>query len=185
MSYQNSYLELGEYAHDLIRSKARTLIGREGFHSADCDDIEQELALDLLCRIKNFNPDKGKLTTFMSCIVDHRIATMIEARRAARRDWRQCLDSLDDPFFQNEGEYSSHVLYRLDPRAKSADDIALAIDLEAVIASLPAELRDFWNRMQTSNIHRIAKDLGLSRDTLYSRRRRLQAALLEANIADL
>lgn len=183
--YENSYLELGDYANGLIRSKARQLIGKEGFTSADGDDIEQELAFDLLRRLEKFDLAKGKLSTFMARVVEHRIATLIEERRAACRNWRQCLDSLDDPFFQNEDEYHSHVKYRLDPRTKSADDIALAIDLEAALAALPAELRDLWIRLQDSNLLRISKATGVSRTTLYARLRRLQAALLAADIADI
>ena len=180
--YENSYLELGTYANDLIRSKARQLIGKEGFTSADGDDLEQDLALDLLRRLEKFDPAKSKRTTFMTRVVEHRIATIIEERRAACRDWRRCRDSLDDPFFQDEDEYNSHVKYRLDPRTRTADDIALTIDLDAALASLPAELRDLWNRLLDSNIHRVSKETGISRDTLYARFKRLQAALLAAGI---
>ena len=46
------YRELGDYANNLIRSKARTIDRQGGFTSADRDDIEQELAIDLLKRLE-------------------------------------------------------------------------------------------------------------------------------------
>ncbi len=104
MDCQNTYYELGDYAHDLIRSKARTLIGKAGFTSADCEDIEQELALDLLVRLENYDPRKSKRSTFMARVVEHRIATLLEERRAACRDWRLCRESLDDPEWQERDE---------------------------------------------------------------------------------
>ena len=83
MDYQNTYYELGEYANDLIRSKARTLIGKAGFTSADCEDIEQELALDLLVRLEHYDPKKSKRSTFMTRVVEHRIATLRDQEKGA------------------------------------------------------------------------------------------------------
>ena len=117
MDYQNTYCELGEYANDLIRSKARTLIGKAGFTSADCEDIEQELALDLLVRLENYDPKKSKRSTFMARVVEHRIATLLEERHAACRDWRLCRESLDDPEWQEHEDGSSRLDSQPDPSA--------------------------------------------------------------------
>ena len=111
MDYQNTYYELGDYAHDLIRSKARTLIGKAGFTSADCEDIEQELALDLLVRLENYDPRKSKRNSFMARVVEHRIATLLEERHAACRDWRLCRESLDDPEWQEREEGLSRLFW--------------------------------------------------------------------------
>jgi len=59
VDYQNTYYELGEYANDLISGTARTLIGKAGFTSADCEDTKQELALDLLARLEDYEQKKS------------------------------------------------------------------------------------------------------------------------------
>jgi RNA polymerase sigma-70 factor (ECF subfamily) len=182
MDYQNTYYDLGVYAHDLIRSKARTLIGKAGFTSADCEDIEQELAMDLLARLKNYDPTKSKRNSFMARVVEHRIATLLEERHAACRDWRLCRESLDDPEWQEHEGASSHLDSQPDPSAPTGDDLALAMDLRKALESLPADLRELWDLLLGSNMHRVARETGIPRATLYYRQGRLRAALREAGL---
>ena len=66
MFYRNSYEGIDGYAADLIRHKARQLVGKAGLTEDDRQDLEQELMIDLLGRMKHFNPAKGKKTTFMT-----------------------------------------------------------------------------------------------------------------------
>jgi len=182
MDYQNTYYELGKYAHGLIRSKARTLIGKAGFTSADCEDIEQELALDLLVRLQNYDPQKSKRSTFMTRVVEHRIATLLEERHAACRDWRLCRDSLDDPEWQENEESASHIENQPDLSLPTGDDLALKLDLGKALESLPADLRELWDLLLGSNIHRVSRETGIPRTTLYYRIERLRAALRDAGL---
>jgi len=182
MDHQNTYFELGEYANDLIRSKARTLIGKAGFTSADCEDIEQELALDLLVRLENYDPQKSKRSTFMTRVVEHRIATLLEERRAACRDWRLCRESLDDPARQEDDDATPHGEHRADPSAVDGDDIALTLDLQAALDASPGDLHELWDLMLKANMYRIAQDTGIPRTTLYYRLKRLRHALRAAGL---
>ena len=182
MDYKNSYLELGAYANDLIRSKARTLIGKAGFTSADCEDIEQELALDLLARLENYDPKKSKRNSFMARVVEHRISTLLEERHAACRDWRLCRESLDDPEWQEREEGTSRIENQPDPTTPTRDDLALEMDLRNAVENLPPDLRDLWERLLHSNIHRVAREIGIPRTTLYYHLKRLRAALREAGL---
>jgi len=80
MVSQNSYDGIDKYAADLIRHKARQLVGKAGFTEDDRPDLEQELMIDLLQRMRHFNPAKAKKTTFMARIVERHISTILEAR---------------------------------------------------------------------------------------------------------
>ncbi|MDH4318968.1 MAG: sigma-70 family RNA polymerase sigma factor, partial [Desulfobulbaceae bacterium] len=80
MVSQNSYDGIDKYAADLIRHKARQLVGKAGFTEHDRPDLEQELMIDLLQRMRHFNPAKAKKTTFMARIVERHISTILEAR---------------------------------------------------------------------------------------------------------
>lgn len=182
MDHQNSYLELGEYANDLIRIKAHRLIGKAGFTWSDCDDIEQELMLDLLVRLKRYDPRKSKKSTFSARIVDHCIATLIEKRNAACRDYRLCRDSLDAPEQDDEDEVP-RIERLADPKATTSDDIVLVIDIRIALEALPDDLRELWDLLLLdSNISRTARKLGIPRTTLYGHLERLRKALREAGL---
>ncbi|MFM2007984.1 MAG: hypothetical protein RLZZ09_3639, partial [Pseudomonadota bacterium] len=66
MVSQNSYADFDCYADKLIRHKARQLVGKAGFTEDDRPDIEQELALDLLQRLRHYDAEKAKRSTFMA-----------------------------------------------------------------------------------------------------------------------
>lgn len=182
MDYQNSYLELGEYANNLIRTKARQLVGKAGFTFSDCQDIEQELALDLIQRLDHYDATRAKRTTFMARIVDHRVATLIQERTAACRDWRKCRESLDEPTILDDAEGISRVHFIPDPNAKSAAALAFELDLQAALEQLPPDLRELWDLLIDSNIHRVSKQTGVPRSTLYARLKRLHDALRAAGL---
>ena len=182
MDYQNTYYELGDYANGLIRSKARSLIGKAGITSADCEDIEQELALDLLVRLENYDQTRSKRSTFMARVVEHRIATLLEERHAACRDWRLCRESLDDPEWQDDEDGGCRVDRQPDPSAPTSEDMALEMDLQRALEGLPDDLRELWDLLLDSNMHRIARETGIPRTTLYYRLERLRKALREAGL---
>ena len=96
MGSDNQYDGIDPYAAGLIRFKARQLVGQAGFTASDREDIEQELILDLLRRLPKYNPKRAQLNTFIARVVEHRVATLIEAQKAGIRDYRRCRCSLND-----------------------------------------------------------------------------------------
>lgn len=183
MHYQNSYRELGAYADDLIRIKARRLVGSAGFTSADFDDIQQAIALDLLVRLKNYDASRARKTTFMARIVAHCIVTLIEKRIAACRHWRRCRTSLDDPEWQKSEEGGARIQRLADPTATTSDDIAFSMDLQAALEALPEDLRRLWGLLLLdSSMSHAAREMEIPRTTLYGRLERLRKALREAGL---
>lgn len=47
--------------------------------------------------MRSYDPQKAKVTTFMTRVVEHRMVTLLEARFAQCRDWRRGRVSLNDP----------------------------------------------------------------------------------------
>jgi RNA polymerase sigma-70 factor (ECF subfamily) len=86
MGIDNRYQDIDDYAVRIIKHKARQLIGRYGLTIFDREDLEQELMIDLLQRMRHFNPAKAKKSTFMARIVERHVATLLEARHARCRD---------------------------------------------------------------------------------------------------
>ena len=81
----------------LTRIKSRRLAGRYGFARHDVEDIQQELLLDYLQRSSSFDAHRCTRRTFALLVINNRIATLIEAKQAACRDYRACRISLDQP----------------------------------------------------------------------------------------
>jgi len=180
MKYRNNYPELGTYATNLIRSKAGQLVGKAGITRADCDDIEQELALDLWLRLKNYDPSKSSRRTFISRVVEHQVATLLKKRSAACRDWRLCRHSLDDPDWEDRKALKTRIEGYPDPRAKTRQAIEFELDLQAALDALPPDLRELWNLLLNSNFMRVAKTTRVPRTALYEQVKRLHDALREA-----
>jgi RNA polymerase sigma-70 factor (ECF subfamily) len=187
---ENSYAGIDTYAARLIRIKARQLVGKAGFTEGDRPDLEQELMIDLLQRMRHFNPAKAKKTTFMTRIVERHVATILEARHARCRDWRLCRDSLNAPRGNEEG----HTLELIDlvdgagylgnperePREGAVHN--LRMDMERVLDTLPADLRDLCDRLRESNMAEIARELGVARTTLYDKLAIIREAFREAGL---
>ncbi|RMD62843.1 MAG: sigma-70 family RNA polymerase sigma factor [Planctomycetota bacterium] len=193
MGFDNRYEGIDEYAVRIIKHKARQLVGRAGFTESDREDLEQEMMLDLLRRLPKYNPDRAQRNTFIARIVEHKVATIIEARKAGMRDYRLCTCSLNDRLKDDEGgsierletidqeEYLRRTGKLSRPAAELQD---LSIDLGSVIASLPPELRTLCERLQTESVTEISRDTGIPRGTIYESIKKLRAIFEDAGLRD-
>ena len=187
MGNEYKYAGLDEYAVRLIRHKARQLVGRAGFVEADRHDIEQELAIDLLRRLPRFDAARSKRETFITRIIAHQVATLIEAQEAGLRDYRCCAGSLDErrddqgeegaaspselPPVLDQNEYRREVLAAA---RRDEDLVALRADLARTLAELPAALRELAGELQTATVSEVARKRGIPRGTLYEAIARLR-----------
>lgn len=182
MKTLNSYEGFDAYASKLIKHKARQLVGTAGLTQDDLPDIEQDMAIDLIQRLPHFNPAIAKKSTFMSRIVEHKIATIYESRKAACRDWRVCRDSLNQLVKHDDSEpFSEYIDLITDPQNELRNDpgpedaYCFDIDLKRVFYSLPDDLLDFARRLRVKNLSEIALDLGVPRTTLYTKLKHLRS----------
>ena len=79
---QNDARALAQTASGEAYAELRQALMRAGFVEADRHDLEQEMVLDLLRRLPRFDARLSKRETFITRIVEHRIATLIESQRA-------------------------------------------------------------------------------------------------------
>ncbi len=193
MEYRkNSYTGINTYAARLIRIKAHQLLGKAGFTENDRHDLEQELMIDLLQRMRHFNPAKAKKTTFMTRIVERHIATLLEARHARCRDWRLCRLSLNTPHGNDKGDTrelidhvdSQGILGNSEKETRQEAISNLHMDIERVLNTLPEDLRDLCERLRESNMAEIARETGVARTTLYDKLVRIREAFREAKLDD-
>lgn len=177
----------------LVRGKTRQLLRRAGFTRSDADDVEQEIALDLLKRLPRFDPSKASLRTFATRVVEHCVATLIEGREASCRDWRRAEESLDDLIPDDAGE----VVPRwrtLDQeecagrrRGDAPDERAaheLRLDVAVAVGSLDPALREVAERLRVSTPTEVARATGRPRTTVYESIARIGEALGDTGLSD-
>lgn len=192
MGSDNCFKTVDDYAVRIIKHKARQLVGRYGLTFFDREDLEQELMIDLLQRMRHFNPAKAKKTTFIARIVERHIATILEARHAQCRDWRLCRVSLNTPHENDRGD-TRELIDRVDsegtlrpcqPDTREIEINNLRMDVARVLDTLPEDLRDLCERLRESNMAEIARETGVPRTTLYDKLTRIREAFREAGLDD-
>ena len=190
MGIDNRYQDIDDYAVRIIKHKARQLIGRYGLTIFDREDLEQELMIDLLQRMRHYNPAKAKKSTFMARIVERHIATLLEARHARCRDWRMCRMSLNTPHENDRGD-TREMIDRVDsegtlrpcqPDTRESEINNLRMDVQRVLDTLPEDLRDLCERLRESNMAEIARETGVPRTTLYDKLTRIREAFRKAKL---
>ena len=189
---RNRYDEgIDPYAVEIIRFKARQLVGQAGFTASDRDDLEQELVLDLLRRLPQYDSSRAKRNTFIARVVDHKISNLIEAQKAVSRDYRRSTCSLNERFKDEDGRVAERVekldqedyLLRIGVEPGPPDELrALALDVAAVVETLPPELSDLCRRLEQETVSEISRDTGVSRATLYESVTRLRKIFEDAGL---
>jgi RNA polymerase sigma-70 factor (ECF subfamily) len=167
---------INDYAEDLIHHKARQLVGKAGFTRDDVEDLEQEMRLDLLERLLKFDPNKATYNTFVSRLVERKISNMIRHRTQEIRDYRREVCSLNEEIDVGEDEPIQRIAtisqdehnLRTGKYSRPAGEHAdLHLDIEAVLADLPPELRQSTEMLATMPITQVARKLEVPRSTFY------------------
>jgi len=191
MGSNNKYDGLDAYAISIIRRKASQLVRRRGFVEADREDLEQDLLADLERRLPQYDPTKAKRTTFIVRVIEHRVATIIESRKAGLRDYRREAGSLDERRLHrgvaaDEPPVLTHESYRQKLRAAARQDeerLSLQLDLTRVIGTLPPEQRALCRRLVTSTVSEVSRETGVPRSTLYGSVHKIRKCFERAGIA--
>lgn len=184
--------ELGDYAKNLIRRKARRLVGVAGLTTSDVPDLEQDMKVDLLKRLSKYDPARGvPLNAFITRIINNHIATIIEARNAQSRDYH-CHSSLNEMVAGSkdvDAELADLLGDQADERFHRAEHshephVDLALDLAKAVAELPPDLQDLCRRLMRQSPTEISKETGVPRGTLYEQRERLLSHFTERGLQE-
>lgn len=183
--------QIDAYAERLIRKIARQLARRPEFRHEDPADIRQTLWADLLQRQPRYRPERGRLTTFVRRVVEHQAATLIQARRAAKRGIGLRHTSLGFEMDDGEGgltelgETISQDHYLQWTRGTVLSEVGrleLTFDLERAVFRLPAADRVVCLLLVELNISDVARVLGVPRSTLYGTVYRLRRMFRELGL---
>jgi RNA polymerase sigma factor (sigma-70 family) len=171
----------------LARAKSWQLAGKYGFRLYDAEDIQQELVLDYLRRLRSFKPNRCNRRTFAALVIRNRISTLIAERSASSRGYRAChiaIEPTDCPF-------SDLVLTRIAFSALTDHREGIfpeerrvqQIDTTRVLEHLATPLRRICGLLMIcDDISEVAYKAGISRATLYRRLVAIRAAFLQAKL---
>ena len=140
---------------------ASRLVTQLGFPLDDWEDLRQELLVDYLERLPQFDPSRGDRRGFIFGVVRHRAAQLAaEQRRRIRIDNSTPANS------------ASAVEPELD----------LSLDVAAVVDRLPEQLRELAIALGELTPCEAARLMGRSRTRVHQLRQQIRAAFVEAGL---
>ena len=168
--------DLNSYARNVIRHSARKLIGRYGFIADDYEDLMQELSLDLLIRLPNFDPSKATQNTFIAQTVTRAVSKLVRHRHRQKRDYRREAWSLDEALPNGEGDAvpRGETVSKDDFDLRSGkhgrpneERLDLRLDISLGLSGLDPDLQHLADRLRTTSVADVARELGIPRSSLY------------------
>lgn len=184
--------EIG-FASRLIRKVVHRMIGAAGFIEADRRDLQQDLWLDLVERLPKYRSNRGHVRAFITRVVNNKVASILAARRAAKRNGDLRMSSLNEEFADEDGEPTErHETISIDDYLRRTRGITrsqserqdLAIDIRRIIASLQPHERVVCLLLIDRDVCDVANVIGLPRSTLRDLIRRLRRAREVADYED-
>ena len=168
--------EIHQYAIRNIEFRVRGLIGRYGITPDDREDLIQQLFLEYLERLDEFDPGRGRYKTFVNCLVRNQVASLVRARKSQLREATLFAlpstsedESEEDTGTGGAGEISEDD-YRMATGQASrpaAELLCLRIDVDRALESLPPRLREIGNRVVEEGVADLSKALGRSQTRIY------------------
>ncbi len=181
------------YAKGLIECKARQLVGQARLNASDVDDLKQDMWADLLRRLSWFESDRAKVKTFIARILSHRVSAILQYRSGMSRDYRRDEGSLSEFTTDADGQIVEraqmipedvHDLRTGADTRSALDQMEMTNDIEAVLASLPAPLRELCHLLKTESMSAAARKLGISRRAARTRLAAIRKHFEKADLRD-
>ena len=145
--------------------RASRLIGSHGFSRDDWDDLRQDLLLDYLERLPQFDGGRGDLRGFMFGVVRHRAAQLVaQQRRRVQFAPDGCADS----------GRSRHC--------HAAVNYDLRLVVEQAMSRLPEHLRALAQMLSERTPREVSHATGKSRSRVYQMIGEIRAAFIDAGV---
>jgi len=182
--------ELIEYVTKRAEFKARQIVGKVPA-LGEIEDVQQDLIEDVLRRLPKFDGDRAGVKTFVTRVINNKIADLLKSHEAACRGNGCTKESLDDWVRDETGNW-----VRRDATVDAARRYAhlgicdrsdqeqreLEMDVASVVASLPLEQRDVCTMLRTKTPTEIARETGMSRSAIYKHIAAIRAAFVQAGL---
>jgi DNA-directed RNA polymerase specialized sigma24 family protein len=164
-----------ESAMNAAATRTYRLAARHGLSSAEREDIEQSILLELLERYPQYDPAKGSMNTFTGLVSEHRAVELLDQlmKQRIRMTVFEPRDAANDPDFYasvGDGTTGDNVVpLWADDRDLFRDSETLH-DIQAALACMNQDQQDLFNLIDKHHdIPTAAKASGMSSATFYRR----------------
>ena len=156
---------------DLIRHKAKQIVGNYGFTRDDEDDLRQELAAHVIDGMRHHDPSRASSRTFADRIITSKLANIIEHATAKKRDRRKerAIDDASDSVWLDED--------------RSREQIDTATDVRQAMERLPEDLRQVAQLLSEHTEAEVIRRSGYSREQVRRMRREIQTLFRAMGLA--
>jgi len=176
----------------LITSKAERLVGHYRFTESDREEIEQQIALQVVRKRATVPEARAQHLGFLITLVQHAVADIIEARKASNRDYRREDGSLDQWSQDASGEWElrGETITEDDaarrvgrPSMSGGDQHDLAMDLADAASRLAPQLREIFEKYaELGSPRKVAKAVGVHHSTVYEALKQIKEHFLAAGL---
>ena len=183
--------EIIDYVTECTLIRARQAVRRVR-NLGDVKDVQQDLLLDVLQRLPNFDGERADIKTFISRLVDNKVASMIDTFRRARRRGEGVGPSVDDWVLDEDGAWARRYSV-MDAELLRAhlgigggrgfeDMVNLRVDVTAVVMTLPPELRALCVLLRTRGPWELIQQGEKASAVLYKQIAEIRDAFVEAQL---
>jgi RNA polymerase sigma-70 factor (ECF subfamily) len=190
----DSRCPLPPYIRTLIEVTVKKMVGSCGFGKSDREELEQQIAFEVIRRRSRFDPAKAQEETFLARLVEHAAADIFAARKAGNRDYRReegalgewTRDRTGKWVRRGEKEAAKVVEQRTGQPVAMPEELRdLAIDMAEAAAKLPAPLREVYEQFRTHGSGQdVARVTGLHRSSVYEALAQIRQRFEEAGLGD-
>jgi RNA polymerase sigma factor (sigma-70 family) len=171
-----------EVAIRAIRCLVRQAIHQGCFRRDQFDDLVQDAVVHLLQKARRFDPGRASWSTFCSLVVRNFLSRLKTNRRP-------CTEAFDDdpqsPHHASQVGESQSLARRFTRYRSEQERIEFEEDISTVLEQLPELLRDVCQGlMDESNVEQAAKQLGVSRQTVYRRKASVRERFIAESLVE-
>lgn len=165
------------FARRMINSISCRLIGRAAITIDDLEDLRQDMLCDLCERMSRYRPELGDIRTFITHVVQNKVATILKERRAEKRgggipnlslDWESEDQEEDDDVADLKERYSVDDYLRLTrgPGRSVEEQLDLSFDLRRIITRLQPHEQVICLLLIDQDVSGTSSVIGIPRSTL-------------------
>lgn len=182
--------ELIEYVMKRTHYKARQVV-RQVPSLGDVEDVQHDLAEDVLRRLPKFDGDRAGARTFVCRIINNQIANILKSHNAASRGNGCTPDSLDDWVRDESGGWTRRSATIDQSRLRAHRGVVprgdrerreLELDVAEALATLPPEQRTLSLKLRVQTPSEVCRATGLSRSAVYKRIAAIRVAFVAAGL---
>ena len=177
--------ELIEYVMKRTEFKARQIVGKVPA-LGEVEDVQQDLIEAVLRRLPKFDGGRAGVKTFISRLINNKIADLLRSHVAACRGKGRTRESLDDWVRDETGTWVRRYATIEESRRREHLGICergdheqreLEMDIASVTESLPSEQRIICVMLRTKTPTEISRETGMSRSAIYKHIAAIRAVL--------